>query len=138
MLIPITLLWGVHINLRTKLELTGVFCLILFTMIVAIVKVVVTLRTPREDDSWLFAWSAIESAVGSLQHFFTSPLIHTPISPRSIKSHANVFLTISYYHRLPRLLPRFIQERTPEEEILRYKRLSTTKHPQLSVIQKTY
>ncbi|KAL9117082.1 MAG: hypothetical protein Q9187_006384 [Circinaria calcarea] len=36
-------------------------------MIVAIIKIVITIRTPREDDSWLFAWSAVESAVGYVQ-----------------------------------------------------------------------
>lgn len=65
-LIPLALLSGVQMNLRIKVELVAVFCLIILTMIIAIVKVGVSLQGPREDDSWLFAWSAIESAVGKL------------------------------------------------------------------------
>ncbi|ERF71135.1 hypothetical protein EPUS_08930 [Endocarpon pusillum Z07020] len=62
-IIPITLLWTVRISLRTKLEIAAVFCLTLFTMICAVIKVIFTLESPREDDSWLFSWSAIEGAV---------------------------------------------------------------------------
>lgn len=65
-IIPITLLWTVRISLRTKLEIAAVFCLTLFTMICAVIKVIVTLDSPREDDSWLFSWTAIECAVGML------------------------------------------------------------------------
>ena len=32
-------------------------------MIVAILKVTLTLRTRREDDSWLYMWAAVEPAV---------------------------------------------------------------------------
>ena len=66
MVIPIALLWIVRINRRRKLEICAVFSLTLFTMICAIVKVTTTLDGPREDDSWLFSWSAIESGVGKL------------------------------------------------------------------------
>ncbi len=32
-------------------------------MIAAILKVVLSLQGPREDDSWLFTWSAFEAAI---------------------------------------------------------------------------
>ena len=65
-IIPITLLWVVRLNLRLKLEVCAVFCLTLFTMIAAVVRVVMSLKGKREDDSGLFAWSAVESAIGTV------------------------------------------------------------------------
>ena len=64
--IPITLLWVVRLNLRLKLEVCAVFCLTLFTMIAAVVRVAMSLKGKREDDSWLFSWSAVESAIGTV------------------------------------------------------------------------
>ncbi len=45
------------------MELLAIFSPTLFTMIAAILKVVLSLQGPREDDSWLFTWSAIEAAI---------------------------------------------------------------------------
>ena len=64
--IPITLLWAVRLNVRLKLEISAVFFLTLFTMITAVVRVVMSLKGKREDDSWLFSWSAVESATGTV------------------------------------------------------------------------
>ena len=61
--VPIDLLWKVSISLSNKFALLALFSLSIFTMIVAILKVALTLRTTREDDSWLYMWAAVEPAV---------------------------------------------------------------------------
>lgn len=64
-IIPINLLWKVQIRNRIKVELGLVFSLTLFTMIVAIIRVVTGLRGQQEDDPWLYVMGAIESASGT-------------------------------------------------------------------------
>ncbi|KAL8934197.1 MAG: hypothetical protein Q9216_006027 [Gyalolechia sp. 2 TL-2023] len=66
MAIPIRVLWDVQISPRSKAALLVLFSLTLFTMIVAIIRVTLSLRHEREDDSWIYVWAAIEPAVGKL------------------------------------------------------------------------
>ncbi|KAL8770310.1 MAG: hypothetical protein Q9209_003946 [Squamulea sp. 1 TL-2023] len=61
--VPIKILWNVQISLRSKIGLVVLFSLTIFTMIIAILKVTLTLRTDREDDSWLYMWAGVEPAV---------------------------------------------------------------------------
>lgn len=66
MLIPILMLRGVQMRWRRKAALTGIFSLVVITMIFAIVRtaVVGSSNTTLLDSSWLFMWSAIEASVG--------------------------------------------------------------------------
>ncbi|KAL8980505.1 MAG: hypothetical protein Q9205_004430 [Flavoplaca limonia] len=61
--VPVKILWDVQISLRSKIGLIVLFSLTIFTMIVAILKVTLTLQTDREDDSWLYMWAGVEPAV---------------------------------------------------------------------------
>ncbi|KAL8707945.1 MAG: hypothetical protein Q9220_007088 [cf. Caloplaca sp. 1 TL-2023] len=61
--IPVKILWDVQISPRSKIGLVILFSLTIFTMIVAILKVTLTLRTTREDDSWLYMWGNVEPPV---------------------------------------------------------------------------
>ncbi len=65
MFIPITLLWGVQMKLQRKLALGAIFSLVIITITFAIIRTVaVTTLTRLPDTSWLYVWSAIETAVG--------------------------------------------------------------------------
>ncbi|KAL9577986.1 MAG: hypothetical protein Q9203_007257 [Teloschistes exilis] len=64
MAVPIKLLWTAQISARLKLSLVVLFSLTIFTMIIAIIKVTLSLRNRREDDSWIYVWTGIEPAVG--------------------------------------------------------------------------
>lgn len=66
MLIPILMLRGVQMRWRRKAALTGIFSLVVITMIFAIVRtaVVGSTNTTQPDSSWLYMWSAIEASVG--------------------------------------------------------------------------
>ncbi|KAI4281402.1 MAG: hypothetical protein L6R35_005656 [Caloplaca aegaea] len=64
MAIPIKILWHAQISARSKIGLMVLFSLILFTMIIAIIRLTLSLRNKREDDSWIYVWAAIEAAVG--------------------------------------------------------------------------
>ncbi|KAL8855130.1 MAG: hypothetical protein Q9221_000036 [Calogaya cf. arnoldii] len=61
--VPVKILWDVQISLKSKIGLIVLFSLTIFTMIIAILKVTLTLRTNREDDSWLYMWAGVEPAV---------------------------------------------------------------------------
>lgn len=80
MAIPIRILWNVQISVRSKIGLMVLFALILFTMIIAIIRVTLSLRNKREDDSWIFVWAAVEAAVGKLLSSST-PLLSSLPSP---------------------------------------------------------
>lgn len=69
MAIPIKILWHAQISARSKIGLMVLFSLILFTMIIAIIRLTLSLRNKREDDSWIYVWAAIEAAVGTLRCF---------------------------------------------------------------------
>ena len=65
--IPASILWKVQIGLRQKLALAGVFSLTVFTIVFAIVRVaVVSSYSNMPDQTWLYLWSAVEQAVGTL------------------------------------------------------------------------
>ena len=67
---PICILWKVRINLLRKLQLTGLFSLVIITMIVAVVRVtvIVNRKSPtarqRVEFVGLYMWSFIEASVG--------------------------------------------------------------------------
>lgn len=63
-MIPVKLLWKVRMSVREKLGLLGLFFLIAVTMVFSLVRVVVGLRGPREDDVWFFLCANIELAIG--------------------------------------------------------------------------
>ena len=67
MLIPFSMLKGVQINWRRKAALSGIFSLVVITMVFAIVRtaLVGSSNTTQPDSSWLYMWSAIEASVGS-------------------------------------------------------------------------
>ena len=73
MLIPIHLLWNVRMDYKQKLGLLGIFSLTIVTMIIAIVKVEVTLRGPREDDVFYFLMSTIELTICKMSIAIVSP-----------------------------------------------------------------
>lgn len=74
MAIPVKLLWNAQISTRVKASLLVLFSLTLFTMIVAIIRVTLSLRNRREDDSWIYVWAAVEIAVGKgSTHIFSKP-----------------------------------------------------------------
>lgn len=60
------MLRGVQLGWRRKAALTGIFSLVVITMIFAIVRtaVVGSNNTTQPDSSWLYMWSAIEASVG--------------------------------------------------------------------------
>lgn len=64
MTIPVSFLWNVPIPLRKKLGLIGIFSMTVFIMIAGIVRVVVGDAVALTDQSWCYAWSAIEMSVG--------------------------------------------------------------------------
>lgn len=65
MTIPINMLWRVQISVRKKLALTGIFSLVLVTMVIAIVRVaVISTFGLRTDTAWLYLWSSVEQCVG--------------------------------------------------------------------------
>ena len=65
MAIPISMLWSVHISIRKKLTLLGIFSLVIITMATTIVKVAVTSALTRQPDtSWLSIWNHIEQCIG--------------------------------------------------------------------------
>ena len=80
-LIPLKLLWKVQINIRQKLALLAIFFLTAVTMVFSLVRVVVGLKGPREDDVWLFFCAIIELTIGntlSLHHLSGSRANITP------------------------------------------------------------
>ncbi|KAI4200987.1 MAG: hypothetical protein LQ350_003556 [Teloschistes chrysophthalmus] len=65
MLIPFSMLKGVQMRWQRKLALSGIFSLVIITMIFAIVRtaLVGSSNTKQPDSSWLYMWSAIEASV---------------------------------------------------------------------------
>jgi hypothetical protein len=51
---------------RQKLGLLACFCLVAVTMVFSLVRVVVGLRGPREDDVWFFLCATIELTICKL------------------------------------------------------------------------
>lgn len=64
--IPFFLLWKVHISPRQKLALSGIFSLVIFTIIFAIVRATITTVHANEqmDPIWMYLWTVIELNVG--------------------------------------------------------------------------
>lgn len=69
MSIPMSLLWKVNLLVRNKLALLGIFCLVIFTMVFAVVRAAVFSSFGRQpDETWLYMWSPIEQVVGRILH----------------------------------------------------------------------
>ena len=67
MFIPFSMLKGVQMKWRRKVALSGIFSLVIITMVFAIVRtaLVGSSNTTQPDSSWLYMWSAIEASIGS-------------------------------------------------------------------------
>lgn len=59
------MLWRVHIRIRQKLALAALFCLVLITMAISIIRFAVVMNFSSQTEStWLFLWNAIENNIG--------------------------------------------------------------------------
>ena len=67
MFIPFSMLKGVQMNWHRKAALSGIFSLVIITMVFAIVRASLVGSTDQTqiDSSWLYMWSAIEASIGS-------------------------------------------------------------------------
>ncbi|KAI1460206.1 hypothetical protein F4805DRAFT_418594 [Annulohypoxylon moriforme] len=68
LILPLPVVWGLHIDLKQKLALTGIFVLGSFGIIASIIRITVVFRvTTLSDGTWdsadIAMWSAIESGV---------------------------------------------------------------------------
>ena len=115
MAIPIKYIWTVQISIRSKVALLVLFSLTIFTMIVAIIRVTLSLRTRREDDSWIYIWAAIEPAVGKkpTQYLFRS---HRKTNFSGAANHRSL-TCLSHYHCIRCLLPCFSDPGSQAEQI---------------------
>ena len=84
--VPIRLLWNVSMSFRSKLALLALFSLTIFTMIIAILKITLTLHRGRADNSWLYMWAAVESAVAII---IASAVSYRAVVSRDYKKSAN-------------------------------------------------
>jgi hypothetical protein len=67
MSIPVVMVWRLHLPLRKKLMLFGVFSLTVFTMITALVRLLVVPQGMISTDlTWSFTWSNIEMSTSML------------------------------------------------------------------------
>ncbi|KAF4634715.1 hypothetical protein G7Y89_g3385 [Cudoniella acicularis] len=90
MLIPVKLLWKVQMSLRRKLGILGLFFLIAVTMVFSLVRVVVGLRGPREDDVWFFLCATVELAIGIIVACLVSyHALYKTEKKNSVKSNSN-------------------------------------------------
>lgn len=65
--VPIVILWHVRISLYKKLALAGLFCLVIFTTLFALLRVsLVGSPAHRFDSSWFFMWSCVLQNIGQL------------------------------------------------------------------------
>ncbi|KAL9006365.1 MAG: hypothetical protein Q9188_000901 [Gyalolechia gomerana] len=65
MSIPLSMLWGVQIRFGQKAALAGIFSLVVITIAFAIIRVaIVSSLSHLPDESYLYMWSAIETAIG--------------------------------------------------------------------------
>ncbi|KAK4168300.1 hypothetical protein QBC43DRAFT_310049 [Cladorrhinum sp. PSN259] len=64
-LVPVIMIWDLHMPLRKKLAFVGLFSLTLVVMIVAIVRIVKAGKVQNHamDPTYLFLWSAIEMCI---------------------------------------------------------------------------
>ncbi|KAH8649751.1 hypothetical protein BGZ60DRAFT_551169 [Tricladium varicosporioides] len=61
--IPIRMLWKVRIHLRQKLALAAIFCLVMITIAIAIVRFAVVSQYSQPEQSWLYFWNTIETII---------------------------------------------------------------------------
>lgn len=77
MTIPINMLWRVQISVRKQLALTGIFSLVLVTMVIAIVRVAVNSAFGLRTDTPGFTCGVLLSNVLVSLHFFEFGLLLT-------------------------------------------------------------
>ncbi|KAF2746364.1 hypothetical protein M011DRAFT_502575 [Sporormia fimetaria CBS 119925] len=70
MAIPMVILWNIPVPLHKKLALAGIFSLVLFTIIAAVLRSALPLRynsVTRDPGypAWMYMWSSIEHNIGS-------------------------------------------------------------------------
>lgn len=90
LVLPISLLWKVKISLRQKLTLGALLSLTVFTVAVAIARIILALDVIAElDVTWLNMLSVVEQDVGtSSLVFFSQPLLPHEMSPHhSVSCH---------------------------------------------------
>lgn len=74
--IPITMLWKIRISMKRKAALGLVFCVTIVTMVFAIVRVsLLSTKSYRQDMTWLYFWSNIESYAGKLLSLVRSTIV---------------------------------------------------------------
>jgi hypothetical protein len=69
MSLPISILWNVRVSFVRKIQLGALFSLVVITMVISIVRVAVVssnLSTSNNqvENTWLYLWHFVESAVG--------------------------------------------------------------------------
>jgi hypothetical protein len=78
MALPISILWNIRMTTRRRLALSGVFALVLITMIISILRVTLVGVVSKDDpnkitnkqveSTWFFTWHFTESFVGMFYH----------------------------------------------------------------------
>lgn len=92
--IPIRMLWKVRMGIRRKLALGGIFCLVMITMAVAIVRFAVVYGHAQPEESWLYFWNTVENTIAiiiaclaSFRALFKREERHSPLPKNADDSH---------------------------------------------------
>lgn len=93
MTVPLSILWRSRLPVRQKFALAGVFSLVLFTILVAVIRTGLTTEEGKAMNlPWVVVWTGVEANIG------TSWADIPPLS-----NSTNAFA--SHHRRLRRLLP---------------------------------
>jgi hypothetical protein len=66
MTVPLSILWRSKIPLRQRLALAGVFSLVLFTMVIALVRAGLTTAQGKAMNlPWVIVWTGVEANIGT-------------------------------------------------------------------------
>jgi hypothetical protein len=66
MTVPLSILWRSKLPLRQKFALAGVFGLVLFTIVIAIIRVTLTTtRGKAMNLPWVIVWTGVEANIGT-------------------------------------------------------------------------
>lgn len=58
------MLWKVRIHMRQKLALAAIFCLVMITIVVAVIRYAVVSKDSKPEQTWLYFWNNIETTIG--------------------------------------------------------------------------
>ncbi len=105
MFIPFSLLKGVQMSWRRKAALSGIFSLVVITMVFAVARtaLITSRNTIQVDSSLLWMWSAIQASIGSLPSSRVGPRLTSQTSAIIVACLAtfhNLFSGESSRHRL--------------------------------------